>query len=267
MSEGEFIDTHAHLEMMDDIQGVIERAKNKGVTKVIAVSSDVNSSIRSIELSDKYPMAYSAVGIHPHEATGTTEEAISEIERLAENSKVIGIGETGLDYHYTHSDKEHQLRSFRMHIELASQLNLPLIIHIRDAFEDVLDVLRERVSNNVYGVIHCFTGDYETAKRFLDLGFYISFSGIVTFKNAEVIREAVRNIPINSLLLETDSPYLAPVPFRGKKNEPSYLLHVAEIVSEIRGASLDMIADVTTANAIKLFRFDKQRGHILTMDN
>lgn len=256
MSEGEFIDTHAHLEMMDDIQGVIERANNKGVTKIIAVSSDVNSSIRSIELSNKYPMVYSAVGIHPHEATGSTEEAISEIERLAENSKVIGIGETGLDYHYMHSDKEHQLGSFRMHIELASQLNHPLIIHIRDAFEDVLEVLREGVSNSFNGVIHCFTGDYETAKKFLDLGFYISFSGIVTFKNAEDIRGAVRDIPLDRLLLETDSPYLAPVPFRGKENEPSYLLHVAEMVSEIRETSLDKIADITTANAIKLFSFD-----------
>lgn len=256
MSEGEFIDTHAHLEMMDDIPGVIERANNKGVSRIIAVSSDLNSSKRSAELSNKYPMVYSAIGIHPHEATGSTEEAISKIKRLAENSKVIGIGETGLDYHYMHSDKEHQLGSFRMHIELASQLNLPLIIHIRDAFEDVLDILRERLSNNVYGVIHCFTGDYETAKKFLDLGFYISFSGIVTFKNAEVIREAVRNIPYDRLLLETDSPYLAPVPFRGKKNEPSYLLNVAEIVSKIRKTSLDKFADITTANAIKLFRFD-----------
>ncbi len=257
MSEGEFIDTHAHLEMMDDIEGVIERAKNKGVTKIIAVSSDVNSSIRSIELSNKYPMAYSAVGIHPHEATGTTEEAISEIERLAENSKVIGIGETGLDYHYTHSDKEHQLRSFRMHIELASQLNLSLIIHIRDAFEDVLDVLRERVSNNVYGVIHCFTGDYEWAKKFIDLDFYISFSGIITFKNAQEIRDAAKSIPLERMLVETDSPYLAPVPYRGKRNEPANLRLVAETIAELRNTSLEMIAEQTTYNAMNLFGIGK----------
>ncbi len=250
------IDTHAHLEMLESVPEIIQRAKELGVEKIVAASSDLSSSKRSLEISQTFPCVFAAVGIHPHEASSLNDTVFSEIEKLAEKQRVLAIGETGLDYHYMHSPREVQMYSFRRHIELAKRTCLPLVIHVRDAHEDVLNVLREENTQGINAVIHCFTGDYRTAMEYIDGGFYISFSGIVTFKNAEDIKEAARKIPIEKILVETDSPYLAPIPFRGKKNEPSYVKYVAQKIAELRGVSFEEIAEKTTANASSLFGFD-----------
>ncbi len=242
--------------MLESIPEIIQRAKDLGVEKIVAASSDLSSSRRSLEISQNFPSVFAAVGIHPHEASSLDDTVFSEIEKLAGEQRVLAIGETGLDYHYMHSPREVQIRSFRRHIELAKSTRLPLVIHVRDAHEDVLSVLREENTHCINAVIHCFTGDYRIAMEYIDEGFYISFSGIVTFKNAEDIREAVRKIPVEKILVETDSPYLAPIPFRGKKNEPSYVKYVAQKVAELREVSFEEIAEKTTANANSLFRFD-----------
>jgi len=250
------IDTHAHLEVIDSISEVLDRALERGVETVIAVSSDLESSRRSIELSNSFHTVYSAVGIHPHEASSFNDTVFSQLESLVGEKRVKAIGETGLDYHYLHSTRESQIMSFKNHIVLAIKYDLPLIIHIREAFDDVLNILSELDSSNARGVIHCFTGDYEKAKGFIDLGFFVSFSGIVTFKNADEARDAARRIPLDRMLIETDSPYLAPVPYRGKRNEPAYVVHVAEKIAELRGTSYERIAGITTSNAKELFKLD-----------
>jgi TatD DNase family protein len=229
------VDTHAHLEVVDSISEVIDRASKNGVEAVVAVSSNLNSSRRTIEISNSFDTVFSAVGIHPHEASSFDESALAQLANLVSEKRVKAIGETGLDYHYVHSNRECQIISFTNHVRLAIRFDLPVIIHIREAFEDVLNILRKPGFSDARGVIHCFTGDYETAKTFMDLGFYISFSGIVTFKNAENVQAAAKRIPLDRMLIETDSPYLAPVPFRGKKNEPAYVIHVARELFNLDG--------------------------------
>lgn len=250
------VDTHAHLEVVESISEVIDRAFKNGVETVVAVSSDLDSSRRTIEISHSFQTVYSAVGIHPHEASSFNESALAQLASFVSEKRVRAIGETGLDYHYSHSNRESQIMSFTNQIGLSIQSDLPLIIHIREAFSDVLNILRRPDFSNARGVIHCFTGDYETAKGFIDLGFFISFSGIVTFKNAENVRDAAKRIPLDRMLIETDSPYLAPVPFRGKRNEPAYVIHVAQKIAELRGTSYEKIAEITTINAKELFRLD-----------
>jgi TatD DNase family protein len=252
------IDSHAHLEIIESISEVIDRASKNGVESVVAVSSDLDSSRRTIEISNSFHSVYSAVGIHPHEASSFSESALAQLANFVSEKRVKAIGETGLDYHYSHSNRESQIISFTSHIGLSIQFNLPLIIHIREAFADVLNILRRPDFSNARGVIHCFTGDYETAKGFIDLGFFISFSGIVTFKNAENVRDAAKSIPLDRMLIETDSPYLAPVPFRGKRNEPAYVIHVAEKIAELRGTTYEKIAEITTINAKELFKLDNR---------
>ncbi len=250
------VDTHAHLDVLDSISEVMDRALRDGVEAVVAVSSDLESSKKTIEISNSFHTVYSAVGIHPHEASCFDDGVRDHLADLVGEKRVRAIGETGLDYHYSHSSKESQILSFANHLELSIQFDLPVVIHIREAFDDVLSILRKPGFSNARGVIHCFTGDYEIAKRFIDLGFFISFSGIVTFKNAENVRDAAKRIPLDRMLIETDSPYLAPVPFRGKKNEPAYVKHVAEKIAELRGASFEHIAEITTSNARELFKLD-----------
>ncbi len=252
------VDTHAHLELIDSIEEVLDRASANGVEAVIAVSSDLRSSIRTVELSGSFPSVFSAVGVHPHEASGYSEKVLAELAGLVSEKTVKAIGETGLDYHYSHSDRESQITSFQNQLGLSIESDLPVIIHIREAFDDVLKILADPQFSDARGVIHCFTGDYGAARGFIDLGFYISFSGIVTFKNAEDVRDAARKIPLERMLIETDSPYLAPVPLRGKRNEPSYVMHVAEKIAELRGISFESLASVTTANAKELFSLDSR---------
>ncbi|GIW47024.1 MAG: hypothetical protein KatS3mg078_0901 [Deltaproteobacteria bacterium] len=250
-----FVDTHAHLEMLEDVEVVIKRALAHGVSRVVAVSSNLESSRRTLEIARTFPQVFAAIGVHPHEALSLNKEVLEELEKLSENQKVVAIGETGLDYHYMNSPREVQIASFKNHIELAKRFSLPLVIHVRDAHEDMVSILKEQIAEGVKGVIHCFTGDYLTANRYIDMGFYISFSGIITFKNADKIREAARIIPLERLLIETDSPYLAPFPFRGKRNEPAYVVYVAEKIAELRGELLEKIAEETTRNAKELFGF------------
>ncbi len=249
------IDSHAHLvSLEEDLDDILKRANENGVGKIVSISSDIPSTESTIALSNKYSHVFATTGVHPHSADQMCEEVLSEIDRYATHERVVAIGETGLDYFYMSSEKEIQINSFTQQIRMSKKHELPIIIHVRDAHEDMLRILQEEDLADPPGVIHCYTGDYETAVKYLDLGFCISFSGIVTFKKSEELREAAKHIPANKILIETDSPYLAPVPHRGKPNEPSFVKHVAETVAEVRGISFEELAGLTKANAEKLFR-------------
>lgn len=252
------IDTHAHIDSLEDLQGTLTRAEAAGVGRIVAVSNDLASAEKTIAIGEENDIVYTAVGIHPHEARSFSEETLERLKFLAHGRKVVAIGETGLDYYYMNSPADTQRESFRAHIRLARSLKLPVIVHVRDAHEDVLKILMEENAWESMGVIHCYTGDYETAKRYMDEGFYISFSGIITFKQSQHLQEVARKIPIERLLIETDSPYLAPVPFRGKPNEPAYVRYVAEKLAEIRGVSFEKIEEETTLNAKNLFLFERE---------
>lgn len=248
-----FIDSHAHLDSLEDLSEVLKRARGAQIEKIVAISSSLSSSVTIVGIARRDEMIYAAVGVHPHNADTINNDVIAGIEKLLNEPKVVALGETGLDYHYMNSDKETQINLLKEHIGLGKKHGLPIVIHVREADEDLIAILREEDVSPQTGVIHCFTGDYETAKQYLDLGFYISFSGIVTFKKSDTIREAAKNIPLDRMLIETDSPYLAPVPYRGKKNEPGYIRHVAEVIAKVRGVPLEEIAETTSANTEKLF--------------
>ena len=247
------IDTHAHLVSLEEPHFAIANAVESGVERIISMSTSLESCYRTVELANSYEPVYAAVGIHPHSASGYTEDVISEIQQLGSEKKVIAVGETGLDYHYMNSPKEIQIESFRAHIDLATRLSLPFVVHVRDANEDMLSILSESNMNDKPGVIHCFSGNYETAKKYLDLDFFISFSGIVTFNRAEEVRDAARKIPFDRILIETDSPYLAPVPMRGKKNEPANVKYIAEVVAKVREVDIDTLKDQLIKNTRSLF--------------
>ncbi len=247
------IDSHAHLDSLEELPGVLKRAREAGIERIVAISSSLSSSVETLGIARTNESIYAAVGIHPHNANTTNKEVMGEIESLLVEPKVVAVGETGLDYFYMNSEKEIQIRSLVEHIELGNKHELPIVIHVRDADQDLSAILRAEDVSSKTGVIHCFTGDFPQAKEYLDLGFYISFSGIITFKKSEEIRDAAKNIPEDRILLETDSPYLAPVPYRGKKNEPSYVRLVAETVARVRGVALEEIAEITSANTERLF--------------
>lgn len=251
-----FIDSHAHLdfpEYADELDAVIERARLAGVSKMLTVGTTLEGSLSSLEIAKKFPFIYSTAGVHPHEATSVKEGTLSEIHKIATHAKVVAIGEVGLDYHYEHSPRDIQKKVFSDFIAMAKDCNLPLIIHTREAEADTIDILTSQRAGDAGGVIHCFSGSLDMAKRCTDMGFYISIPGIVTFNKATNVHDVVRNIPIDRMLIETDSPFLAPVPFRGKRNEPSYVVKVAEKVAELKGLSLEDVARITTLNAEKLF--------------
>ena len=248
------IDSHAHLVSLENLPEVLQRAQENNINKIVSISSDIPSTEATISLAEEYDYIFATTGVHPHSADQMSEEVLIGIDHFAKNDKVVAIGETGLDYFYMNSEKEVQIDSFTEHIRLGKKHNLPIIIHVRNADQDMIEILTKESAADTPGVIHCFTGDYDTAKKYLDLGFYISFSGIVTYKRSEELREAAKKIPKDKILIETDSPYLAPVPHRGKPNEPSYVKHVAETISDVRGISFDEIAEITKANAEKLFR-------------
>ena len=247
------IDSHCHLNFPDLAQRLPEVLANMaeaGVDKAIAISVSRQSFEEVHAIAQNHPNIYATVGIHPDDPEAE-EFSLKELLERAARPKVVGIGETGLDYHWCKGDLAWQHQRFALHIEAANRSGLPLIVHTRDAAEDTMRLLREHQSHA--GVIHCFTEDVRIAKLALDLGFYISFSGIVTFKNATAIQEAARYVPLDRLLVETDSPYLAPVPKRGKPNEPAYVRHTAAFVAQLRGDSLENIAQATTANCMRLF--------------
>ncbi len=247
------IDSHCHLNFPDLAQRLPEVLANMaeaGVDKAIAISVSRQSFEEVHAIAQNHPNIYATVGIHPDDPEAE-EFSLEELLERAARPKVVGIGETGLDYHWCKGDLAWQHQRFALHIEAANRSGLPLIVHTRDAAADTMRLLREHQAHA--GVIHCFTEDVHTAKLALDLGFYISFSGIVTFKNAAAIQEAARYVPLDRLLVETDSPYLAPVPKRGKPNEPAYVRHTAAFVAQLRGDSLENIAQATTANCLRLF--------------
>ncbi len=247
------IDTHAHLVSLENPEDAIIRAGENGVGKIVAIASDLDSSHATLKLSNSYDNIYATVGIHPHAASSYSEHTWAAYRDLTNEPKVVAVGETGLDYHYMNSPKETQILSFQNHIALGKSTELPLVIHIRDAHDDMINILRTEPLSSNPGVIHCFTGDRALAETYLDLGFYISFSGIVTFKRSEELRDAAKYVPGDRILIETDSPYLAPVPHRGKPNEPAYVKHVAETLADVRGLTLEQLEEITTSNAQRLF--------------
>jgi TatD DNase family protein len=253
------IDSHCHLDMNDydaDRAEVIGRAEAAGVASMITIGAggSMESNEAAVTLASRHPHVFATVGIHPHDASTLSEDALQRIRDLARGEKVVAIGETGLDYHYDNSPREAQRQAFRVFIESARNLKLPLVVHLREADSDAVRILREEHAAEVGGVIHCFSGDAASARQYLDLGFHVSFSGIVTFRNAEAVREAARIVPADRLLVETDAPYLAPHPYRGLRNEPALVLQTACVLAEIRGEPLERVAERTTENTRRLFR-------------
>lgn len=250
------IDTHAHLDdrrFKEDLDKTIRRAGNAGIGFIINVGSDLDSSKAAVKLTDKYDPIYAAVGIHPHQAGQADEQTLSTLLRLTENKKVVAIGEIGLDYHYEHSPRDIQQETFRQLIRIAKRVGLPMVIHSRSAQKDTLRILKEE-GEEFSGVFHCFSGDSNMAKEVLGLGFYISFSGVITYKNFNP--DLVKTVPRERLLIETDSPYLAPVPKRGRRNEPSYLVYTAQRMAEILGCSIEEVACINRVNANNLFSLE-----------
>jgi len=252
------IDSHCHLDdpkIYDQLEDIVKRADRNNIKYLLTICTTV-PSFKKIELIiQKYSNIYGTFGIHPHETRNNKEINSSYICKLKKsNNKIIGVGETGLDYYYDHSDREVQKKSFIEHIRAASELNIPLIVHSRSAESDIYEILKsEKKNSNLKVLIHCFTGSSAFAKKLIDIDCYISISGIVTFKDSTEISDAVSIIPLNKLLVETDSPYLAPIPFRGKSNEPSYIIHTIEKLASIKNISTSEIEKNTTNNFFKLF--------------
>ncbi len=254
------VDSHAHLDFEDfqgDVDGVVSRAAAAGVDRIVVVGlwRSPGNFGNALELARSRPAVFAATaGIHPHECARVPEADWEESACLAADPAVVGVGETGLDYHYDLSPREVQRASFRRSIRIARDAGKPVVVHVREADLDCAAILREEGLPAAGGVIHCFTGDWAAARTYLDLGLHVSVAGVVTFKAAEAVRDAVRRIPHERLLVETDSPFLAPVPFRGRRNEPAHVAHVASKVAELWGVSPAEVADITTANAKRLFR-------------
>ena len=247
------IDTHCHLDMLgEDGDAVIQRARDAGIEAIITVSSDFGSNIKNVAIAEAREMVYASVGIHPHDAKDASEEVFKKIRGFLDHKKVVAVGETGLDYHYDHSPREVQKEVFRKHLALAREKGLPVVVHSREAKEDTLEILGE--AEITKGVLHCFSGDMDMAERVMEMGLYISMAGPVTFKNARKLAEVARQIPDDYLLVETDAPYLTPEPLRGRRNEPSCMVHTAARLAELRGVGPDDIARITTVNARRLFR-------------
>ncbi len=251
-------DSHCHLDRLDfaalggDLDTVIATAHAAGVNYLLSISVELDSLPGLLAIADRYPHVYASVGVHPTEQVAH-EPAVEQLAALAHHPKVVAIGETGLDYFHCKGDTEWQRERFRTHIRAARLTGKPLIVHSRDAREDTLRILAEEGAAKVGGVMHCFTDDWDTARRALDLNFHISFSGIVTFHNAKALREVAAKVPLERMLIETDAPYLAPMPHRGKTNQPAYVRHVAEQIATVRNLPVEVVAEATTSNFIKLF--------------
>ena len=252
------IDSHCHLNMLNleafdgSLDNALQAARDKGVQQFLCVSVTLDKLHELVAIAEQYDDVLMSVGVHPSEEV-KQEPTVAELLQLAQHPKVVAIGETGLDYYYNKGDLTWQRDRFRTHIQAAKQCNKPIIIHTRDAREDTIAIMREEAANECGGVMHCFTETWEMAQQALELGFYISFSGIVTFKNAKALQEVAKLVPLERMLIETDAPFLAPVPHRGKPNHPANVYHVAEFIAELRGLSLQEIAQATTANFKRLF--------------
>jgi len=260
---GMLIDTHTHLDDIRydaDREATIERARQAGVCAFVTIGCDLVTSRSAVTLADRHPDIYASIGVHPHEVRHIGDGWYDELRRLALHEKVVAYGEIGLDYHYNHSAPKEQRERFREQVQLARELRLPVIIHTREAQEDTISILKEEKASEVGGVFHCFSGDTWLAKDALDLGFYLSFSGILTFTNATMLREIAKQTPLDRVLIETDCPYLTPVPHRGKRNEPAFVSHVAKQLADIHAdLSLAQIEQATTNNAQRLFSKMRER--------
>ena len=251
------IDTHTHLDdarYNEDREAVIVRAREAGVEAFVTIGCDLMTSQAAVALADRFPFVYASIGVHPHEAKHVRDGWYDEFRRLTKNKNVVAYGEIGLDYHYNHSSPKEQRDRFHEQIQLARELALPVIIHTRAAQEDTVTILKEEKASEVGGVFHCFSGDAWLAKEALDLGFHLSFSGILTFQNAAPLREIAKSTPLDRVLIETDCPYLTPVPYRGKRNEPAYVSQVAKQLASLYDKCSDEIAERTSENARKLFK-------------
>jgi len=254
------IDTHAHLDepsLAGELQSLLHAASENQLTKIITIGTTLESSRNSLQLAKEHPMISAAVGIHPNYSTEATDEQWAEIIQLAKHSQVVAVGETGLDRYWDYAPIKRQIDYFHRHIELSRDVDKPFIVHCRDAEQDILEVLAEQAKKGEFkGVMHSFCGSWETATCCLDWGMYFSFSGMLTFKKNTGLRELAAKIPINRVMVETDSPYLAPVPFRGKRNQPAYVKHTAEVLAECYSVSFEEICHITTANAQEFFKED-----------
>lgn len=250
------IDSHAHLEMPDfkkDLEAVIRSAKESGVEYIFTVGTEKKDWRRTLEIAESHPSIYAILGVHPHNAKEIDDQTYPTLRELCRNGKVKAYGEIGLDFFRNLSPRDIQLRRFREQIGLAKELQLPVVIHDREAHQETLEILESEGAKDCGGIIHCFSGDYEMAKACIDMGFYISIPGSITFKNAESFRETVSRIPLESLLIETDAPFITPEPFRGKRNEPSYVRYTAQRVAEVKKVSFEDVAEMTTKNALHVY--------------
>ena len=256
-------DTHCHLDdprLHEELDAVLDRAKAAGVRRIttIGCAHDVASVKSAVDIAQQHPDWISAtVGVHPHDAKDLDDATCDAIRAAGSDSTVVAIGETGLDFHYDHSPRDTQLEAFRKQIEIAKELGKPLVIHTRSAPKETLQVLREERAGDVGGIIHCFSEDAPFAAAALDLGFISSFSGIVTFKKAIAVQEAAKKQPADAILIETDAPYLAPIPKRGKRNEPAYVAHTAKRIAELRGEDPEALAEATYRNALRIFGIEE----------
>ena len=251
------IDSHCHLDFPDfaeERDAIVARAKAAGVGRLITISTFVSRYDRYRAIAEAYDNVWFTVGTHPHQSHEEPEASLEQLIELAQHPRCIGIGEAGLDYHYDRSPREIAQRVFRTHIAAARETGLPLVIHARDADEDVANILREEMGKGAFkALLHCFTASRLLAERALDLGLSISFSGVVTFKNSQELRDIARDVPLDRILVETDAPFLAPVPYRGKRNEPAFVAATATTLADVKGISADALAQATTQNVLRLF--------------
>ena len=248
------VDVHAHLtdQKFDDVEQVVLNAEENGVGKIICSAYNLLSSQQAVDLSKRFNQVYANVGIHPENVEEWSEETIKNLENLSKNSKIVAIGEIGLDYYWRQDTKEKQKQIFVDQINLANKLNLPIVVHSREAMGDTIEILKNNRPNKE-SLLHCYSGSVESAKILMDLGFSFSFGGVVTFSNAKTAVEVVKSLPIEKILLETDCPYLTPVPFRGKRNEPKNVVYVADMIARIKNMTIEEVAEKTTENAKRLF--------------
>ena len=251
------VDSHCHLDFPDfaaELDAVAARARAAGIGRIVTISTRVKKHAQVLAIAEKYPDIFCSVGTHPHNAQEELDIDAKALIALAKNPKIVAIGEAGLDYHYDHSPRDAQMKSFRQHITAARETGLPLVIHSRDCDADMAQILEEETGQGAFpAVLHCFTGGRDLAFKAIDLGLYISFTGILTFKNSTALRAIAAELPADRILVETDAPYLAPMPYRGKRNEPAYVAETAKVLGETRGVSFDDIARATSENFFRLF--------------
>jgi len=255
-----FIDTHAHLffeNFKEDVDEVIQRAKDNGVDFIVVPATDIKTAKEAITLAEKYEQIYATVGIHPHDTKEWNESLLFEIEELAKHPKVVAIGEIGLDYYYDFSPQDQQIKAFKSQLDLATKLQLPVVIHNRDSDGDMMDIIQSYCGTGLKAQFHCYNGSLSDALEFMKMNHFISFTGNITFKKSDGLREILSHIDLNHLMLETDSPFMTPVPFRGKRNEPSYVSYLAQQVADVHKISMEEVGRITSLNAFRFFGIGK----------